>query len=132
MSKKKKGGFLLGALAGIGLGVLFAPKKGEDTRADLKIKIDNLVTKAKDVDIDEVRETTLLKLEEIKAELVSLDKEKAIEIAKKKAEQVKQKSEDLVDYVIKKGTPVLEKAASSVKEKVVIVTKEVLNKLEEK
>ena len=46
MSKSKKSGlgkFLLGAGIGVGLGILFAPKSGKETRADLKKKMDNLI-----------------------------------------------------------------------------------------
>ena len=39
MSKKSGlGKFLLGAGIGVGLGILFAPKSGKETRADLKKK----------------------------------------------------------------------------------------------
>ena len=40
-------------------------------------------------------------------------------------------AEELVDYAIEKGTPVLEKTASSIREKAIEVTKDVLNKLEQ-
>ena len=36
MSKKGAGKFVLGAAVGAGLGLLFAPKKVKDLRADLK------------------------------------------------------------------------------------------------
>ena len=57
MNKKKGlGKFLLGAGIGAGLGILFAPKKGSETRRDLKKKMDELIEKAKGIDIEEVRE----------------------------------------------------------------------------
>lgn len=137
MSKKKEhksgaGKFIIGAVAGIGLGFLFAPKKGSETRAELKQKFDELIDRAKEIDLDDVKEQIEMKIEEIKSELEDLDKEKALALAKKKAKQIQNKAEELVDYAIEKGTPVLEKAASAVREKAIVVTKEVLKKLEEK
>ena len=131
MEKKSGfGKFLAGAAIGAGLGVLFAPKSGKETRKDLKEMFDELVRKAKDIDIDEVRENIENKVEEIKAELADLDKEKVLKIAKKKAQEIGQKANDLVEYAKEKGTPVLESLASSASNKAIDVTKEVLNRLE--
>ena len=133
MSKKRGFGKLLAGVAiGAGLGVLFAPKKGSETRKELKLKIDELIKKAKDIDKEEVKEKIQNKIDEIQEELKDLDKEKALKIAKEKSKVIQKKASDLVKYAKEKGTPILESAADSVREKAIEVTKEVLNKLENK
>lgn len=136
MSKdKKKSGickFLAGAVIGAGLGILFAPKKGSETRRELKDKLDELANKVKGIDVEEVKESIELKIEEIKMELSDLDKEKVLKIAKEKGNAIKEKSEELVNLAVEKGTPVLQKAAEEVRQKAIEVVKEVLNKLEKK
>lgn len=135
MSKKEKkksgtGKFILGALVGAGLGVLFAPKAGSETRKELKEKMKELLQKAKEIDVDEVKTNITNKIEEIKLELSDLDKEKVLKIAKDKGNNIKTKCEELVTLAKKKGTPVLEKAADEVREKAIVVVKEVLDRLE--
>ena len=86
MSKKSGlGKFLAGAAIGVGLGILFAPKSGAETRKELKEKIDELVVKVKELDIKEVRDSITKKIENLKEELADLDKEKALAIAKEVA-----------------------------------------------
>lgn len=130
MSKKGLGKFLLGAGIGAGLGILFAPKKGSDTRRDLKCMMDDLIDKARGIDAEEVKQNIEAKIEEIKEELADLDREKVLKIAKRKARQIQDAAEELVEYAVSKGTPVLEKSADAVRQKAIDVTKEVLNKLE--
>lgn len=134
MSKKKNGllKFAAGIGLGVGLGMLFAPKKGEELRKDLKVKLDELLKRAKELDVREIADDFMDRVNEIKDELEDLDKEKVFEIAKKKGEQLKVKATELVELAKEKGTPVLEKAANDVRERAVLVTKEVLKKLEGK
>ena len=106
MSKKKSiWPFVAGVGLGVGAGMLFAPKKGEELRKDVKNKIDELINKAKEIDVDEVKDEFMKKIDELKDELEDLDKEK--------------------------GTPVLEKAAKEVRQKAAMVTREVLKRLED-
>ncbi len=133
--EKKKGGlgkFIAGAVVGGALGVLFAPKKGSETRRELTQKLKELLDKAKEIDVEEVKEAFFEKVETIETELKELDKEKVLKIAKKKAKELKELSEDLLEYAKEKGTPVLKKTAEEVKEKVLVVTKEIVKKLEDK
>ena len=130
-NKKGFGKFIAGALVGAGLGVLFAPKAGSETRRELKQKMNELITKAKEIDLDEVKENITEKIEEIKEELSDLDKEKVLKIAKTKGNEIKDKCEELVKLAKDKGTPILENAANEVREKTIEAVKEILDKLEE-
>ena len=132
MTKKNKGigKFLVGASVGATLGLLFAPKKGSETREDLKRMLDDFVIKAKNIDMDDVRETVETKIAEIKEGLAELDKETVLSTAKKQAKKLQDAAEELVNYAIEKGTPVIEKSANAIKKKVIEVSKNVITKLE--
>lgn len=130
MAKKGFGKFALGALIGAGFGVLFAPKKGSETREELKKKMDELLGKVKEIKVDEVTELIEEKIKDLKQELEELDKEKVLKIAKEKAKIVKEKAQELVNLAIDKGTPVLRDAATEVKTKAISVAKETIERLE--
>lgn len=131
MSKNRGLGKLLAGIGiGAGLGLLLAPKSGEETRKDLKKKLNEFVEEAKKIDANEVKDEFLTKVDDIKKELEDMDKEKALKLAKEKGEDLKRKASELVDLAKEKGTPVLETAANDLRLKAIDVTKEVLKRLE--
>ncbi len=134
MSKKKSGigKFVLGLGIGGALGVLFAPKSGKEAQKDLKLKINELTAKAKEIDKDEVKDNILEKIDEIKATIQDLDKEKVQDIAYATADVVKTKTEELVEYTKAKATPVVNEVAEEVRKSAIKVTKQILKKLENK
>ncbi len=134
MSKKEKSGgfgkFLGGLAVGAGLGILFAPDKGENTRKVLSKKIEELIAQLKEVDMDEVKDELLYKVETLQADLKELDKEKAKDLVLKEAKNIKEKAEDIYEYAVEKGTPVVEQAADEVRKQALKVVKEIEKKLE--
>ncbi len=124
------GKFIAGAAIGVGLGVLFAPKSGEETRKELKEKFEELVQKVKEIDMNDVRDSFLKKIDEIKAQLADLDREKVLEIAKDKAEAIKIKLDELVTAAKEKATPVIQKSVSDLRDKTIEVLKNTTKKLE--
>ena len=130
MAKKSVGNLVLGIAIGASLGILFAPKKGSQTRRELKEKMLDLVSRAKELSISDVSKMIEERIAEIRRDLNDLDKEKVLKIAKKKSEDIKRKCQELVDLAIEKGTPVLKDAAIDVRDKTIDVMKDIIKKLE--
>ena len=131
MSKKSGlGKFALGAGIGAAIALLFAPKKGSDLRRDIKKKIDAFMADVENLTIADIKEEFANKVEEIKKGIDELDRETVVKAAKKKGEELKEKTAELVNLAKEKGTPVLEGIAEDLREKTVSVAKEVIEKLE--
>ena len=127
---KKIGNLFAGALAGLGLGLLLAPRKGSETRKILGEKIDELYQKVKEIDYDDVKKDFEKKINDIKKEISELDKEKVLDIAKKKGEEIKSKIDDLATLAKEKATPVVEEKVEDLRKAAVKATKELTKKLE--
>ncbi len=132
MKKKTLGSLVAGVALGAGLGILFAPKKGSETRKELGEKLDTLCKKAKEIDYEDIRIQVEDKISEIKEEIKELDKEKVLEIAKEKSEQIKNKIDELAKLAKKKATPVIESAIEDLRKAAIKQTKEITKKLEAK
>ena len=128
MSKKRN--FILGTALGISLGMLFAPKSGKETRSDLSKLINDLYDKAKEIDVEEVKNAIIVKTQELENTIKDLDKETAKQLIIDKSKEVKIKTQELVDLAKEKGTPVLKETAKDLLENVVKVSKETIKKLD--
>lgn len=122
---------LTGVAVGTTLGILYAPKSGKETRKDLKTMIDDMMQNIKSIDIDEEKEKFEKKIKEIEEDLVDLDTEEVMDMAKKKIRKIKRKANELIELAKESGNDILTDTANEVKEKAIDVTKSVLEKLEE-
>ena len=129
---KHFGKLLAGTALGVGLGLLFAPEKGEKTRKKLKNKLNEMYENVKHVDVEDVKETIEKQINDIKQELSDLDKEKALKIAKEKGKKIVKKSEELYNIAKEKGTPILENAADEIRKTAIDVLNSLTEKLEKK
>lgn len=132
MSKKGRlGSLLVGLGIGAGLGILFAPKKGSETREDIKNKFNEIMQKIKEIDVNEVKEDLTEKIENIKKELEDLDKEKVLKIAKQKSEEINKELEKLYNDVKVKASEKASLVVDDLRKYAIKTTKNILKKLEE-
>lgn len=133
MAKKSSGlgKLIVGAGIGAALGLLFAPKSGEETRKDLKRKADELTKKVKDIDLNELKDELVDDFNELKKELKDLDADKAKVIAKDKGEELLSRAQELIEMAKEKSAPVVEKTAKDVKKKLSDYLQSLSNKLED-
>lgn len=134
MSKKNSGlkKFMLGAAVGVGLGFLFAPKEGSETRKELKEKLNELVDSAKKLNKEDVVKAVEIKVKDIKQAIDDLDSETVIKSAHQKAKKLKKMVEELAKYAADKSAPALDKTINAIQKKTDKVIDGVLDKLENK
>lgn len=124
------GKFIAGAAIGAGLGILFAPKSGKETREDISKKLNEIMEQAKELTVEDVKDLITKKVSEIQKELKDLDKEKVLKIAEQKAKKIQKKADELYKLAVEKGTPVLEKTTKELKLATADALKKIVNKLE--
>ncbi len=104
MSNKGYGyAFLSGAVIGAAVGILFAPKKGEELRKDLKIKGDEIYEKVASYDYTAKKDELVGKVSDFKTMVKDLDKETVKNVSLEKLENIKGKAEDLVSSAKKEA-----------------------------
>jgi len=106
----------VGALIGAGLGILFAPKKGSETREDIMKKVGKAKEDVCNIDAEDVKAYFENKKNEIEAAIHDLDKEKVKDIAIKKAKDLEKECKKLVKFVKDKSEPVLIDAAEALRD----------------
>lgn len=131
MSQNKFGRFLSGVLVGIGLGILVAPDKGENTRLELRKSFDKLINTIKDIDIESTKAALINKLAEIESDLTDLDTAKKTDIVKEKTELINQKCDELISVANNTDANMLNDAIKEVKKNTTKLASTVINSLEE-
>lgn len=133
MKKEKlKIGAALGTGAIIGglLGVLFAPKKGSETREQIKMSFINLKDKLMNVDEESIKRHIEKKLDCIDVELAKLEMIDSYKKATKQAKKVVKQINKLINYTKKKGMSEFEDLILDLKDKAAEISEEILTNLD--
>lgn len=131
MNQSKFGHFLTGALVGVGLGIIFAPKEGSKTRNELQKSLKQLVDSIKEIDLEETKAHFFDKVSELQKELSSISKEEATDYIKDKISIVKEKCDDLKKEANKEDLPAIEKQIDEIKEKSIYLLKQIMEEIKE-
>lgn len=120
------GGIVLGGT----LGVLFAPRKGSETREKIKLTFVNLKNKVSIIEEEDIKYYIEKKLNEIDDDIEVLEGTLEFKKAKKQAKKVIKKINKLIDYTTKKGYDEFEDLITDLKEKASEISEEILTNLE--
>ena len=120
------GGIVLGGT----LGVLFAPRKGSETREKIKLTFVNLKNKVSKIEEEDIKYYIEKKLNEIDDDIEVLEGTLEFKKAKRQAKKVIKKINKLIDYTTKKGYDEFEDLITDLKEKASEISEEILTNLE--
>ena len=93
---KKRNVFVLGAFLGAAAVALLTPKSGKEMQNELLQKVDDLQTKIKDLEVEDVKEAFVAKLDEIKEVVNNFDWESSKADLEVKVNDVKAKLNEMV------------------------------------
>ena len=117
MSKSGLGKFIIGACIGVGIGLLVASKPGKETREDIKKKFKELEDKFRELDINDLKDGAIEKLETLKEKIANLDSDQVADFTKDKIGDIKNGLVDLTKSVKKKSVPVIKRIVDDISEK---------------
>ena len=120
------GGIVLGGT----LGVLFAPRKGSETREKIKLTFVNLKNKVSKIEEEDIKYYIEKKLNEIDDDIEVLEGTLEFKNAQRQAKKVIKKINKLIDYTTKKGYEEFEDLITDLKEKASEISEEILTNLE--
>lgn len=132
MSQSRLRNFVTGALIGVGLGILFAPREGSETRKKLKESFEELSDTVKNIDIDDTKEQILKKIENIKKQISSIKLEDAKKILTEKKELIEEKCDNIIYDVEASTIPAVIETTKKVKNKSDKILDDVIEELETK
>ncbi len=119
-----------GAIIGAGAGILFAPRKGSDTRKKIKESFVNLKDKLSNISEEDVQEFIEKKLDEIDREINTLELMNNYKQARRQAKKVIKKINKLISYTAKKKLDGFEDLIEDLRERAEDISEEILTNLE--
>ncbi len=128
--KKQTKGFILGAVIGIGAGMLLAPYRGVTMRKKVSAKINELSNYIKNMDSDTLRSDCLGILKNINSYLEELDRAKLKSDCMILGNKIKKEVNKLANKVQGVATPVVNKALEDLKNNTVVLLKKTVERLE--
>ena len=131
MSRRGLGDLLLGVGIGLGIGLLVSPNTGEENRKILKKKGSELIEKAKNVDLNEVKDNLVDEFNKLKDTVQDMDMEKAKKFASKKGAELKDKADELIALAKEKAEPKVEKTVKDLKRNLSDFLQNLSDKLED-
>ncbi len=128
MKESKFHSFFTGALIGVGLGLLLAPKDSNEAKEKLRETLNNLLNTITDIDIVETKNLFMKQLKAIKNNLNNLTNESEQKKLKEKLKNICDICENLEELAQEKELPRVYEAATNVKQKAQSIIKELENK----